>query len=235
MARLALHANRAAVSVHDKFDNAQAQTAAAGVSDKAAIHLIEAAENSLLLARRDADAIVFHRKHNAGIFAIRANRDSLAAGCVGRVLPGVVQQIAQNGYQCVFIRPYPRQVGRDQHTKRTRVCAHRGFNRARRVHIREFESLAITLQPRERQKVLNETAEPKVLTGDQPEILASLRHIDMFVRKQRVHQHPNRCNGSLQLVRNRRDQIRFEPRDSPLPAQRLTSHQRADRDHGNGQ
>ena len=110
MTWLALHANRATMGAHDELDNAQAETAAAGIARKAAIDLIKAAEYSFLFARGDADTVVFYGEYDTGLFAVGANGDSFFAR---RIFPGIVDKVAKDSDEGVFVGADQGEIGRD--------------------------------------------------------------------------------------------------------------------------
>src|SRR5205807_335002 len=107
---LALYPQRASVLPHDELDDTQPQAAPAGLAGQPPVHLVEAAEDPLLLARGDADAVIFYREHHRGVALKRAEGDLLFAR---RVLVGVVEQVEQDAHERLAVAPYQGETGRD--------------------------------------------------------------------------------------------------------------------------
>ena len=99
----------------------------------------------------------------------------------------------------------------------------------RRVRRRKLESLAVALEAGERQEVIDQAREARVLDRHQLQIVARLRRIELVVFQERIDEQPHGRERRLQLVRDGGHQIRLERRQT-----RLTPCGAADRECGRG-
>ena len=78
-----------------------------GFAGQALVHLVEAAEDSLLLPRRDADPVVLHREYHLSGFAVGAHSEI-------RLSPGVYLQALSSRFsstvRSIFVRTHGGQV-----------------------------------------------------------------------------------------------------------------------------
>ena len=77
--------------------------------------------------------------------------------------------------------------------------------------------MAVALDAREGEEIVDQAAQTQVLAGDQLEIAARLDRIEVAVIEQRVDQQPHRRQRRLELVRHGGHQIGFEPGEAQLP------------------
>ena len=165
----------------DQLDDAEAETDAAGLAGQPLIDAVEAPEDPPLLARRDADAVVLHLKRDAIVLAGHADHDPLV---VRRVLHRVVEQVDERCHHGALVGEDRWQIGCDvdlqvavgRHTFADR--SHGGVHDGRGCDCREHEPLAAALESREGEEVLDQAREPRVLTGQQVQVLARLRFIE---------------------------------------------------------
>src|SRR6202040_241146 len=88
-AGFAVHPDFPSVGAHYKIHDAQPQAAAPRLTRQTLVYLVEPAKYSLLIARGDANAIVFYREHNVAGLVIRPHRHTAIGG---RVLIRVVEK-----------------------------------------------------------------------------------------------------------------------------------------------
>src|SRR5260221_2394256 len=90
--RFAFDGDGPAMRGRDKLHDAQAETAASACAREALIDLIERLKDFFAFARRNANAVVLHRKNHSAILRARVEEDVL--GLFG-VLVGVFEDVNQ--------------------------------------------------------------------------------------------------------------------------------------------
>jgi hypothetical protein len=226
---------------HDQLDDAQTEPDAGGLTRQPLIDAIETPEDAALFLDRNADAVVFDVERDRRVaIAPRADEDPLV---VGRVLQRVVEQIDQCGRQRIRICPHVGQVRRHVDPEIASVrqpVANRADGRRDddgRTRRCEFETVAVALEAGEREEVLDQAAQARVLRRDQLEVLARLDGIERGVGEQAINEDAHRRERRPQLVRRGRDQIGFDSCHLEVPAQHASAdeadrHNQRDTDRG---
>ncbi len=240
MAGLALHTDGAAVGADDEIDDAEAQTAAAGIAGQAAIYLVESAENFLLVARGDADAVVRDFEDYARVRTVDANGDrACRQACTSRALS---IRVEQNGDESLLVGVDGKAVRPAASTSMGQ--AHAGahaLHPAQRAHqgVRTpggaFKLLAIALQACEGEEGLDHTAEAQTFASDQFEVFAGLARVGLFVFEEGVDKGAHGGDRCFEFVRDGGDEIGLHAGQLPLTAQYLAGDERCDGQHRDGE
>ena len=172
--------------------------------------------------------------------ARHAQRDAFVAR---GVLVGVVEQVDEHRHHRILVGNNRRQVGRHLDVRRMFAPPFLGNCRERVVHDvggvgwREGEALAVALEARERQEVVDQPRQACVLDRHQLQILPRFLRIGRVIFEQRVDEQTHRRERRLQLVRHGGHEVGLERREPRLTSCRAADgdgcrHDQHDRDRG---
>ena len=206
----------------DVPDQCQPHSAAPAPLRVAPAHAIELLEDLRVLRLRNSEAAVGHGQGQASADGPRVDGEhALRPRVLDRVVDEVRQRLTDRpGVQ----REFP-QVRRDGHVdlepllregvrERVERVADQRLDRGRRHLVRA----TTTLDPREVEHVVDQPREPLALARDHAVVLAALPLVGHAPHLERLPEHPDHGERSLQIVRDVGDEVRFEPRHFGLPA-----------------
>ena len=175
------------------------------------IHLEEAFENALGIARRQSDAVVLDHEQDAAVLSAGAQGDLLL---LAGVFEGVVQQVHHGGHQRIGIGHYGWQAGGDMGLELAaggvEAFAHRRdgpFDNGRGGHLLEPERILIPFHAGEGQEVVNQTAQAQVFPGDELQVFAGGFLVNDGGAQEGVHQQAHGGQGCFEFVGDVGDQV----------------------------